>query len=171
VFTDAPEFRLWIQRAPGSESPFALRWQVMGGRGTLLLPRGGGTDAAPATSSGTRSQLTLSDLATTRFLVVSDRSGSRNQFQLGPFEQAALGALDAAIWTALTMDQGGTALALPIFAQPEQEPAISPQAESQVRIAELEQALTDAQQRVAALTSRVAELEGKIDAAGGPSAG
>lgn len=171
MFTDAPEFRLWIQHDSRSEPPFALRWQVIGGRGTLFLPRGGGTDAAPATPSGTRSQLDIEDLQATRFVVVSDRSGARHPFELGPFTSDALTALDADTWTALVADQGGTALRLPSSPQESDTLRADPPGEKSTKIEELERALHTSQQRVAALTRRVAELEGQLDAARDPVAG
>ena len=50
-------------------------------------------------------------------------------------------------------------------------PAPAPVAPEPARIAALEAALEQSQQRVVALTRRVAELEGEIDAAGDGSAG
>jgi hypothetical protein len=168
VFTNAPDFRLWVCSDPSSVPPFSLRWQVIAGRATLLLPRGGGTDAAPASSSATRVQMSLEDLNLTRFVVVSDHSGARHMFRVGPIELPALQALQPSTWTALQLD-GASALILnhpgPVL------PAPAPAAPEAARIAALEAALEQSQQRVVALTRRVAELEGEIDAAGDGSAG
>ena len=171
MFTDAPEFRLWVQRDPESDPPYALRWQVMGGRGTLLLPRGGGTDASPAAPSGTQTQMSADDLQATRFVVVSDRSGTRNQFHLSPLSADPLAALEAGGWTTLEIDDLGSALALPQSANADLIEDTDPHDKAATRIAALESELAAAQQRVATLTRRVAELEGEIDAAGDSSAG
>ncbi len=163
MFTQAPEFRIWLQRDPDGDPPFRLRWQVMGGRGTLLLPRGGGTDAAPATPSGTLSDLSPASLEEARFIVVSDRSGGRNQFSLGPFEPESLHGLGSGAWTTLTMNQAGTALVLPAGPPPaENTPSQAEEAPDQDRIRELKVALAAAQQEVLDLTHQVQELEGRV---------
>ena len=163
MFTDAPEFRLWIQRASDAEPPFRLRWQVMDGRGTLLLPRGGGTDAAPATSSGTQSQLSATDVIQTRFLVVSDRGGKRNQFALDGLAKAQLDALDDTGWHALGLDTSGASLVIPTKPTPP-PPAQAPPSPQQ-RIQDLEASLAKAQSRVSELTRRVEELEAELRSA------
>jgi hypothetical protein len=171
MFTDAPEFRLWLFKNPEPDCSFSIRWQVMGGRGTLLLPRGGGTDAAPAAASGTHTQMSQEDLAQSRFVVVSQRSNSRNQFVLGPFDKSRLDAMKASAWTALIMDQGGSRLTLSERTSESPQGTTDPHTQAISRIDELERALAAAQQRVATLTRRVAILESEIDAAGDTSAG
>ena len=169
MFTNAPEFRLWLQRNTAEDPPFRLRWQVLEGRGTLVLPRGGGKDAAPATSSGTLSHLSPSALHQARFVVVSDASGGRNLFSLGPFDLVRLDQLDNEAWIALDWNPEGTALELP--PSPAGDPIAPPPPPAPItaqdRIHTLEEALARTERRAEGLSRRVADLERQIQALGG----
>jgi len=163
VFTNAPEFRLWIARNPEEEPPFRLRWQVMAGRGTMLLPRGAGLDSAPASSSGTLNQLDRPSLENSRFFVVSDRGTSRNHFALGPFEAEDLEALETGKWHPLEMGHSG-ALQLHLGATTiDFEPSNHDPGNPENRIAQLESNLGDAHQRVSSLTQQIAALQDRIE--------
>jgi hypothetical protein len=96
-----PHFRIWIRKDDAGPGLFALRFDIVDGRGTLVLPRTAGTAASPAVVTDSATGLTASELAKTRFLVIKDGETERHAFFLGPFSDDELGAVPEKDWADL----------------------------------------------------------------------
>src|SRR5688572_17914471 len=65
-------FRVWLRRRDSDDAPFALKFEVRGGKGVLRVARPGVLIDPPARPSGQEERLTSAQVRQSRFLHVVD---------------------------------------------------------------------------------------------------
>jgi hypothetical protein len=108
-------FRVWVRRLDVPEAPFAVRFEVRGGKGILRVARPGVLIDPPARAAGVEERLTAPQLRASRFLHVRDGGRERRAHSLSRCEEGVLEALPAGEWTELeaVLDGPNAFLALP----------------------------------------------------------
>ena len=93
-----PRFRLWLRRQNVAEGPFALRFEVMDGKGILRVARPGVLIDPPARPVGLEERLTTQQLRSTRFILVWDGGRARQGHLLNRLDEAQLDRVELDRW-------------------------------------------------------------------------
>ncbi|GDX81105.1 hypothetical protein LBMAG42_29160 [Deltaproteobacteria bacterium] len=93
-----PRFRLWLRRQNVAEGPFALRFEVMEGKGILRVARPGVLIDSPARPVGLEERLTTQQLRSTRFILVWDGGRARQGHLLNRLDEAQLDRVELDRW-------------------------------------------------------------------------
>lgn len=94
-------FGVWVRRQDAAEAPYALRFEVVGGKGVLRVARPGVLIDPPARPFGAEERLTGGQLRQSRFLYVRDGGREREAYSLNRLDDAALDRLPAGEWVEL----------------------------------------------------------------------
>lgn len=111
---DSPPFRFWLRRTGASEPTYALRFEVVDGKGVLRVARPGVLVDPPARDSGSELDLTLAQVRASRFLHVSALDRRRQLYFLSRVPEELAGRLKAGAWVELgaAVDRGAHYLLL-----------------------------------------------------------
>ncbi len=119
--TVAQRFHVWIRRGAESPGAFALRFEVLDGKGILRVTRPGLLSDPPARRTGLEERLTADQVRASRFLQVWDGGRYRQGHQLARLVDPRLASLPADRWVELLVEPHGKTpqLVLPADLGPE----------------------------------------------------